>query len=128
MKTLLLALILFMAITASISGILLVINTDGTILKIPTSILDGSPFKNFLIPGIMFVLVVGGVNLIAAIKNIQHSSNRYNWAIAGGSMICGWIVLQLILIQITHWLQYIYLGIGLIIILLAYQLKGKWAV
>jgi len=37
-------------------------------------------------------------------------------------------LVQLLLIQAAHWLHFIYLGIGLLIILIAYQLKGKWAV
>jgi hypothetical protein len=128
MKTILFALVSFIALTATLSGILLITNPDGGILDLPLSLLDGTPFKNFLIPGMLLALVVGGVNLLAVFYNMQRHANRYNWAMAGGIVVCGWIFTQMILIRAAHWLHFLYLCIGMLIILLTYQLKGKWAV
>mgnify|MGYP000126020916 CR=1 FL=1 len=128
MKTLLFILVSFVAVTAMLSGLFMISNPDGSIMNLPLSLLDGTPFKNFLIPGILLTTIVGGVNLLAVFYNIQRHVNRYNWAIAGGIIISGWIVVQMILIQAAHWLHFLYLGIGILIILLAYQLKGKWAI
>ena len=128
MKSLLFILVSFVAVTATLSGLFMISNPDGSIMNLPLSLLDGTPFKDFLIPGILLTTIVGGVNLLAVFYNIQRHVNRYNWAMAGGIMISGWIVVQMILIQAAHWLHFLYLGIGILIILLAYQLKGKWAV
>jgi len=102
-------------------------NPDGGILNLQLSLLDGTPFKDFQVPGLLLAGVVGVVNLLAVVYNLSRHSSRYNWAMAGGFLITGWIVVQMILIQAAHWLHYVYLGIGVLIILLAYQLKGKWA-
>lgn len=102
-------------------------NPDGTTMGLPLSLLDAAPFKNFLIPG-MALTTVGVINTLAVFFYIRRNVNRYNWAMAGGVMIIGWIIVQMILIQTFHWLQFIYLGVGLLVILIAYQLKGKWAV
>lgn len=128
MKSLLFILVSFVAVTATLSGLIMISNPDGGVMNLPLSLLDGTPFKDFLIPGILLSTIVGGVNLLAVFYNIQRHVNRYNWAMAGGIMISGWIVVQMILIQAAHWLHFLYLGIGILIILLAYQLKGKWAV
>ncbi len=128
MKTLLLILVSFIAITATLSGLLMITNPGGEIMSMPLSLLKGTPFNDFQIPGILLTVLVGGVNLAAVFYNVQRHKNRYNWAIAGGIMISGWIITQLVLIQVAHWLHFIYLGIGLLIVLIAYQLKGKWAV
>src|SRR5450631_4159291 len=120
--------IAFIAITATLSGIMMVARPDGTLLNLPLSLLVKTPFRDFLIPGIVLALFVGGTNLIAAYKNLTHSPARYDWAMAGGIIICGWILIQMILIQTAHWLHILYLGIGFLTILLAFQLKGKWAV
>lgn len=101
---------------------------DGEILHMSTSLLQGTPFKNFLIPGLILATVVGGINGIAVAYNMQRHPARYNWAMAGGLMITGWITIQMLLIQAANWLHFLYLGIGILIILTAYQLKGKWAV
>jgi hypothetical protein len=128
MKTILFILISFIAITATISGLLMISNPNGEIMNLSLNLLYQTPFKNFILPGILLTVLVGGVNLLAVFFNIQRNVNRYNWAIAGGVMISGWIIVQMILIQTVHWLHFLYLCIGIFIILLAYQLKGKWAV
>ena len=128
MKTFLFILLSFIAITSTLSGLLMISNSGGGILNLPLSLLDGTPFKDFLVPGILLTTIVGAVNLLAVFHNIKRHSDRYKWAIAGGIMISGWIVVQIILIHAAHWLHFLYLGIGILIILLAYQLKGKWAV
>ena len=128
MKTLLFILVSFIAVTSTLSGLLMISRPDGEILNLPISLLEGTSFKDFLIPGILLTTIVGGVNLLAVFFNMQRNPNRYNWAITGGVTITGWIIAQMILIRTIHWLHFIYLGIGLLIILIAYQLKGKWAV
>jgi hypothetical protein len=128
MKTLLFILVSFIAVTSTISGLLMISKPDGSIFNLPLSLLEGTSFKNFLIPGILLTVLVGGANVLAVFYNMQRHPKRYNWAMAGGIMISGWIIVQMILLHAAHWLHFIYLGIGLLIILIAYQLKGKWAV
>jgi hypothetical protein len=129
MKTLLLILVAFTGFTAAISGLLIISNpADGGVINLSINLLKETPFNNFLIPGIILTAMVGGTNLLALFYIIQRKANRYNWAMAGGLMISGWIIVQMILIRQISWLQFFYLIIGLLIILIAYQLKGKWAV
>lgn len=48
-------------------GFLLSIRPDGSIMGIPVSYLDGSPFRDFLIPGLILLLVLGVLPLVAAV-------------------------------------------------------------
>ena len=128
MRSFLFILISFIAITSTLSGLLMLSDPEGGILNLSPALLEGTPFNDFLIPGILLTTIVGFVNLLAVFYNLQRQTNRYNWSLAGGLMISGWIVIQMILIHAIHWLHFIYLGIGLLIILIAWQLKGKWAV
>jgi FtsH-binding integral membrane protein len=128
MKTLLFLLVSFIALTAAISGLYMMSNPDSGAMNLPLNLLEGTPFKNYIVPGLLLAVIVGGVNFLAAFLNMQRDPNRYNWAMAGGFMICGWIIIQMILVNSFSWLQIFYLVIGLLIILIAYQLKGKWAV
>ena len=128
MRSFLFILISFIAVTSTLSGLLMLSDPDGGILNLSPALLEGTPFNDFLIPGILLTAVVGFVNLLAVFYNLQRHPDRYNWAMAGGMMISGWIITQMILIQTIHWLHFIYLGVGMLIILIAYQLKGKWAV
>lgn len=128
MKTLLFILLSFIGITAFLSGLVMISNPDGSLMGLPLSWLEGTPFKDFRIPGMILAVVVGGVNLAAVFFNLKRQANRYNWATAGGIIISGWIIIQMILIGAVHWLHLFYLAIGILIVLLAWQLKGKWAV
>lgn len=127
MKSLLLILLCFIAFTSVVSGIMMISGPDGKIMNLPLSLLKGTPFRNFLVPGILLTFIVGGINLLAAYYNLLKRTNQYNWAIAGGLVISAWIIVQMILIRAAHWLHFLYLGTGIFIVLLAYQLKGKWA-
>lgn len=128
MKPLLVIMISFIGITATLSGIMMVMRPDGTWLNLPPSLLENTPFRDFLIPGMLLAIVVGGINLIAAYKNLNRSPFRYEWAMAGGIIVCEWILIQVILIHTVNWLHVLCIGIGFLTILLAFQLKGKWAV
>lgn len=128
MRSFLFILVSFIAVTSTLSGLLMISSPEGGILNLSPALLEGTPFKDFLLPGILLTTCVGIVNLLAVFYNLQRHTNRYNWAILGGLMISGWIVIQMILIHAIHWLHFIYLGIGLLIVLIAWQLKGKWAV
>jgi hypothetical protein len=127
MKTLLFILISFVGITAFICGLMMISRPDGTTLGLSVDMLNNTFFNSFFLPG-LFLTAVGLVNLIAVFFNIKRHAQRYNWAIASGILMIGWIVVQKILINDSSLLQYLYLSIGMLILLVAYQLKGKWAV
>jgi hypothetical protein len=128
MKLFLFFLILFVAVTATVSGALLAIYPDGSLFHVSTVILKTTPFSNFLVPGLILCLVVGGSNILALILHLKAHPLRSSWTITGGIMVVGWVVVQMLLIGAVHWLQFVYLGIGIMILLLNWQLKGKWAV
>jgi len=128
MKTLLFILLCFIAITATVSGILMISQPDGSILNLKPELLSGSPFSNYLVPGILLACIVGAVNLVAAFLNMMRHRHRYNAAIAGGAVIITWILVQVMMIGTIHWLHILYFSAGALVILGAYQLKGRWAV
>ena len=128
MKVILFLLISFLSVTAILSGLLLISQPDGSLLNLSLSLLEGTYFSSYLVPGILLLIFVGGVNLLAVFYNLKKDRGRYDWAMAGGFVVSGWVAIQLLLIHTVHWLHILYFGIGVIVFLLAYQLKGKWIV
>ncbi len=55
----LLSLLLFQGVSGLGGGIVLMIKPDGSLIHMPVSILHGSVFSNFLIPGVILFLVLG---------------------------------------------------------------------
>jgi len=62
----LLVLLVIQGLGGLTGGLSLAIRPDGSIMKIPLSYLDGSPFSDFLIPGLVLFLVLGVLPLVAA--------------------------------------------------------------
>ena len=57
---------LFLGIGAVFGGTVLVIDPSGGLLNMPTTMLKHSPFKNFLLPGIILLVILGLVPIIIA--------------------------------------------------------------
>jgi len=55
----LLILLAFQALSGLFGGAALVLDPSGSSIRLPLSLLEGSPFGNFLIPGIILFLVLG---------------------------------------------------------------------
>jgi hypothetical protein len=128
MRIILFMLVSLVALTSTISGMMMINDPDGTLLQLSPSLLENTPFRNYLVPGILLAGVVGGIGIGAVYMLTTGSINRYNWSMACGVVLIGWLIVQMIMIQAAHWLHFAFLGAGVLIILLAYQLKGKWAV
>lgn len=126
MKILLFIMTAVAAFTSTVLGLLMISNPDGSILHLSPDLLNGTPFADYLVPGILLTVITGGVNLVAVFYSLQRHPSRYNWTMTGGFVIIGWIVVQMILMETVHWPDFICLGGGILIVLVSYQLKGKW--
>ena len=127
MRTLLLILISFAAFTALPAGIMMIYQPDGSSLGLSTSMLDGTPFKDFLVPGLVLAGIVGGINAIGLFFIMSGNVHSYKFSLLCGIVLVGWIVTQLMLFQYYYWQQGLYLLTGILIILLSYHLMGKAA-
>jgi hypothetical protein len=128
MKTILLFLICLVAWVSVYLGPLLISDPSGTTLNLPVGILRTTPFKTFLIPGILLTIMVGVPSLLTVIHYIQNDPRKYEWSLITGLAMSLWIAVQIVLTQTIHWQDVALLTSGLLIILLSYQLKGKWII
>lgn len=128
----LIVLLLFQVLSAFGGGIAMAARPDGSILGIPLFILEGSPFHDFLIPGIILSVVLGVLPLIAAlglifprkwkalgILNI-YTDRYWGWtyALYTGFGLVIWILVQHIYIGYSL-LQTIYQSLGIAILVFA---------
>ncbi len=118
-RILLIVLLLLVAISAIPSGAMLAFAPDGSMLQMPVSMLQGSPFSSYLIPGLVLCLVVGGSALAALVAIFIRHPKAKVLSILAGMMQGGWIVVQMLLLGILSSLQFIYIGAGAAILLLA---------
>ena len=116
---------IFVSLGALSAGVLMILFPSGKQLQIPLEILDGSPFNNFLVPGIILFLVNGVGQLAAGLMSFRrHPLSGYTGAVFGiGLMI--WIFVQVSMIGGGHILQYIYFFLGTIETALAFLIHDQ---
>ena len=124
MKIILFILLAFVAFTACICGVIMIGDPQGHILNIPLFLLKTTPFKDFFIPGCI-LLATGIVNTIAAYGVLLRNRYLFISSFLAGIVICGWIIVQMIMIQFLFGLQFLYLGIGIVIMTLSFFLTRK---
>jgi hypothetical protein len=93
-------------------------------LGAPASMLEGSPFSSFLIPGLVLFILFGFGNLIQLLfirKNVWWKS--LGEGVLGGGMIL-WIVIQVAIIGSIVFLHIAFLAIGIIQAVIA----ARWAI
>ncbi len=114
------ALELFTGVAAVVGGLLLVADPRGRLLNAEESSLNGSPFENWRLPGILLATLVGGGLLLAgACTLIGWRSARALSIVAGAGLVLfelvemAWLGLQP--------LEFVFCGVGLAIAFLSWR-------
>ena len=74
--------------------------------------LDGSPFRNFLVPGVILLMVNGLGQPVGSLMSLKRARWHPEFAMAPGVSLMAWIVAQVYWLGYLHWLQPAYFGLG----------------
>ena len=103
-----LILLVFTSVSACFGGYMLISAPDGSRLQMPVEWLAHAPFPNYLIPGIILLVVNGLFSFFAAIMVVLRHRIYPLLVISQGIILCGWIMTQISLIRMMSWLQLLY--------------------
>jgi hypothetical protein len=129
---LLIVLQFLLGLSAAVSGALMIAAPNGSLFQMPLSMLENSPFSNFLIPGIILFTLLGVYPLAVAYSLWRKPAWRWpealnpakqmhwSWAgsLAAGVIVLIWITVQLLMIRSVSFLHPFYFIWGLLLILL----------
>jgi hypothetical protein len=107
--------LIFLGLSSFAGSVPLILDPSGGMLKMPLSLLDHSPFRNFLIPGLILFMLNGVLSLVIAIPVVRKTRNSGPWVALQGCVILGWITVQVILIRGVGWPHFVYWGTGLVL-------------
>ncbi len=119
----------FLAVGAIGGGLLFIVSPSGDLSGLPVSLLDSSPFRSYLIPGLILFFALGALPAIVAFGLVKqwswglaqrlniYKDRHWSWTFSlyVGFILIVWIVAQVALIKELAVLQLIFISLGLII-------------
>ena len=92
---------------------------------VPKEWLEGSPFDDYFIPGLVLFVVVGGSFLAAAIAVFARLHIARTAAFAAGAIVLGWLAVETAIIGYVSWMQPATTIGALLILLLVWLQPGR---
>jgi hypothetical protein len=114
----LLILLLIQGLGGFAGGLALSVKPDGSIMGVPVSYLEGSPFGDYLIPGLILLLVLGVLPLVAAAGLWLRRHRAWYAAFVVGCGLMIWILVEITIIPYDM-LQVVFGVVGALIVLVA---------
>lgn len=132
-RNILLFLLAFLGVGALFGGGMLILSPSGDLFGMPLSMLDHSPFSNFLLPGIILFVVLGIIpcGLVVALLKKPESKlaepvNLYpdmHWSWTGSIYVAFaliiWLQAEMMFLQAVGWLHTVYMLLAVAILFTA---------
>ncbi len=116
----------FVAFWAIPAGILLILQPDGSGIGLPLEIVKEAPFSDFLIPGIILLIVNGFFNVVGALFSFKLKQYAGKIGEGLGVFLLLWILVQVYYTKgFINFLQPLFLAIGFLEIILGTLLIQK---
>jgi len=115
----------FNGLSALAGGVGLMSDPSGGNVAMKTAWLTGTPFSNFLIPGIILFVVNGIGNSAGFVFTLKKHSKATLIGILFGIIMMGWIIVQVLMIGYMSFLQPLYFATGLLQLLFGLRLKKQ---
>lgn len=95
--------------------------------RFPTAWLQGTPFSDYTVPGLILGLVVGGSATIATVMTVKSASAGSAASFSGGIILAGWIAGEVLLLNQPNptWVEGFYFGVGMLMATLAIALAPQ---
>jgi hypothetical protein len=109
-------LLVFLAMTAFMGSLPMIMYPRGDPGLLPLSTLSGSPFHSFLIPGILLLTANGVLAFAIAWLVSRRKAHSGQWTAFQGYMLLVWVVSECCLLHTVISLHYFYAGVAALLI------------
>lgn len=115
---LIMALILFQGLSGLFGGFALIADPTGAILNMPVTLLEGSPFNTFLIPGFILFMILGVFPVVVFYGLWMKADWAWTGALFVSTALITWIGVEILVVGYHDEppLQLIYGLVGLILL------------
>jgi len=114
--------LLFNATGALYGGWSLMTLPDGSGLQMSVGLLQKSPFHNFFIPGLILFVFNGLLSIVVLLMLWFKPEQSFRFMYAQGFILTAWIIVQVLLIQTFFYLQLVFFGVGIAMLIFGFML------
>jgi hypothetical protein len=118
----------FLGLGAMAGGAMLILGPDGHLLGMPTTMLSGTPFRDYLVPGIILFTAVGLAPMVIAAITLRRHPIAPLAAVAVGLTLIGWITVEMVMLNgpgSLAWAFYLVLGCAIVAVGIAWRLNSR---
>jgi uncharacterized BrkB/YihY/UPF0761 family membrane protein len=118
----LMGVLVFQGLSGLGGGLVLVIDPTGATIGLPLERLEGSPFQDFLVPGLVLLTLLGAGPLLVVVGLRRGHPWSRAAALGIGAMLLVWLAVQILVVgyQPQPPLQLLYGVVGMLILALAF--------
>lgn len=109
-----------LGLTAVVGGIVFLVAPDGSIYGLSVEMLSGTPFSDYLVPGLLLFLVLGVYPLVVAYLTVVESEWAWPASVSVGVAALAWMGVQIALIGLVAELQTVYVLLGVVLLALPF--------
>jgi len=102
----------------------MILDPSGGMLHMPLSLLEHSPFHSYLMPGIILLVTNGLVAVVVFVAAVRRVESYGNLVATQGVVIAGWITVEVSFLRTVVWPHYVYLAVGLVLIVCGLALRA----
>jgi hypothetical protein len=110
------------SLNALAAGYSFIVEPSGVDLGMNVGYLKYSPFDTFLMPGLILFIIIGLGCVYVAVVAILKKAYYPLLVLSQGSIITGWIMVQVLMLRMFHTLHLIIFVIGVVLIITGFIL------
>jgi len=113
----------FIGVTAAAGGFGLISDPSGTKMAVSLEWLNGSPFADYFLPGLVLLAVIGVGNVLASVTSFVRNKFAAHLAVALGLFLALYMAVEVLFIGLRNLSQPLYFMLGLIVFTLGMKLS-----
>jgi hypothetical protein len=108
--------LIFVGLSGLVGGIPLMIHAHDEPWWMPQSLLRYSPFRSFLIPGIILFSAIGLLSCWTLWLTLKRQPGYGWWVALQGCVLLGWLIVEAVMLRLVMWAQVFYAAVALLLV------------
>jgi hypothetical protein len=109
--------LIFLGLSGVIGAIPLIVNPGDEPWSMPQSLLQYSPFRSYLVPGIILLIANGLFNVWALWLTVSRRPGYGWWVIVQGVVLLGWLIVEVAMLRLMVWPHCLYGAVAMVLVI-----------